>query len=123
MPATGRNPTSGTTRSTGSSRTRSKPAPGFVVVGNPGCRRVALFQAALQARGLPPATVLAYADLLAGRDPLERVVRPGTVVRIESPGRDFDVEKALLAAGADVADADGPSRIRREDALRLSFDK
>jgi hypothetical protein len=45
------------------------------------------------------------------------------VVRLESPGRNFDVEKALLAAGADEADAPGPTRISRRAAERLAFDK
>jgi hypothetical protein len=102
-------------------QTRKRPA--FVVVGNPGCRRVALLQEALARRALPPATLVAYADLLAGRATLEQAVRPGAVVRLESPGRDFEVEKALLAAGADEADADGPTRIGRQAAQRLPFDK
>src|SRR3954468_855822 len=72
--------------------------PAFVVAGNPGCRRVALFQEALARRRLPAATLVPYIDLIAGRATLEQVVWPGTVVRLESPGRDFEVEKALLAS-------------------------
>jgi hypothetical protein len=94
-----------------------------VVVGNPGCRRVVLFQEALRRCRLPLASLISYADLLAGRVALEQVVKPGTIVRLESPGRDFEVEKALLAAGADEPDADGPTRISRESARRLTFDK
>lgn len=109
------------------SRTRSSRAgrrpPAFVVAGNPGCRRVALFQEALARRGLPPARVVPYADLLAGRATLEQVVAAGAVVRLESPGRDFEVERALLAAGADEPDAEGPTRISRAKAGRLAFDK
>src|SRR6516165_2995622 len=97
--------------------------PAFVVVGNPGCRRVALFQEALARCRLAPATLVPYADLIAGRATLEQVVRPGTVVRLESPGRDFEVKKALLATGADEADADGPTRISRQAAEQLAFDK
>jgi glutathione synthase/RimK-type ligase-like ATP-grasp enzyme len=94
-----------------------------VVVGNPECRRVALFQEALHRCRLPPAKLVCYAGLLAGRATLEQVVGPGAVVRLESPGRDFEVEKALLAAGADEPDADGPTRISREAVGRLEFDK
>jgi hypothetical protein len=94
-----------------------------VVVGNPGCRRVVLFQEALARCRLPPAALVPYVDLIAGRAALEQVVGPGTVVRLESPGRDFEVEKALLAAGADEADADGPTRIGRRAAAGLAFDK
>ncbi len=104
------------------SRTRSS-RPRFVVAGNPGCRRVALFQEALARRGLPAATLVPYADLLAGRATLEQAVTAGAVVRLESPGRDFEVEKALLAAGADEPDADGPTRVSRRKVSRLAFDK
>ncbi len=95
----------------------------FVVVGNPGCPRVAAFQAALTRVGHPPPTLVSYADLLTGRTALEQHVTEGALVRLESPGRDFDVERLLLAEGADEPDADGPARIGREDALRLQFEK
>jgi glutathione synthase/RimK-type ligase-like ATP-grasp enzyme len=61
--------------------------------------------------------------LIAGRVTLEQAVTPGAIVRLESPGRDFDVEKALLAAGADEPDAGRPTRISREQAAQLAFDK
>ncbi|HEY7310229.1 MAG TPA: STM4014 family protein [Gemmataceae bacterium] len=102
--------------------TRSRRA-AFVVVGNPGCRRVALFQEALTRCRFPPAVLVPYADLIAGRATLEQVVRPGTVVRLESPGRDFEVERTLLVTGADEADAVGPTRINRHAAAKLGFDK
>ncbi len=107
--------------------TASLPTPSsileFVVVGNPGCRRVTLFQEALARYELPPATLVSYTDLITGRATLEQVVRPGAVVRLESPGRDFAVETALLALGADEPDEPGPTRIDRESAHRLAFDK
>jgi glutathione synthase/RimK-type ligase-like ATP-grasp enzyme len=93
------------------------------VVGNPGCPRVGYFQAALARCGLPPAQLVSYADLIAGRVTLEQAVTPGAIVRLESPGRDFEVDKALLAAGADEPDAEGPTRISREQATRLAFDR
>lgn len=95
----------------------------FVVVGNPGCRRIALVQEALKRCRLRPALLVPYADLIAGRITLEQVVRTGTVVRLESPGRDFEVEKALLAEGADEDDVVGPTRISRHTAAQLAFDK
>jgi hypothetical protein len=93
------------------------------VVGNPGCPRVVGFQEALVRCGLPPAALVSYADLIASRSTLKQAVTAGAVVRLESPGRDFEVEKLLLAEGADEPDADGPSRISRDEAMRLSFDK
>jgi hypothetical protein len=100
-------------------------APQFVVLGNPGSRRLELFQAALEGLGLPPAHVVAYADLLAGRAHLAAIVGRGAVVRIESPGKDFAVEQALLALGADEPDAEHSryERLTRDAAERLVFDK
>src|SRR5262245_36966858 len=100
-------------------------APPFVVVGNPGSRRVELCQAALGGLALPPARGVAYADLRAGRAHLASAVRPGAVVRIESPGKDFVVEQALLALGADEQDAEHCryERLARAAVERLLFEK
>ena len=96
----------------------------FVVIGNPGGRRVELFQAALNELRLPAARVVSYLDLLSGKETLPRLVREGTVVRIESPGKDFEVERALIAAGADAADGDeGFDRVSRQAAQNLSFER
>jgi hypothetical protein len=100
-------------------------APQFVVVGNPGSRRVELFQAALAGLGLAPARLVAYTDLLCERTHLGSAVPPGAVVRIESPGKDFAVEQALLALGADAPeDEEGCyERIERAAVEQLAFDK
>jgi hypothetical protein len=94
----------------------------FVVAGNPGSRRVELFASALAAAGLPPPRVVAWADLLARRADLSDVVRAGDVVRLESPGRDFEVERSILAAGADEPDADDTVRRTYERAARSAVD-
>jgi hypothetical protein len=100
-------------------------APPFVVVGNPGSRRVELFQAALGGLGLPAARIVAYADLLGGHAHLASAVPPGAIVRIESPGKDFAVEQALLLLGADEPDVESPcyQRIERAAVEQLVFDK
>jgi len=96
----------------------------FVVIGNPGGRRVELFQAALNQLRLPAAQVVSYLDLLSGKEALPRSVRDGTVVRVESPGKDFEVERALIAAGADAADDDERfDRISRRAAQDLNFER
>lgn len=97
--------------------------PHFVVVGNPENRRVTLFQTALAELGLPTADVVAYIDLLNGRSHLEQIVRPGSIIRIESPGRNFEVEKLLLRLGAEVAEAEGSPWISRDAAMQLEFDR
>ncbi|HLK58413.1 MAG TPA: STM4014 family protein [Chthonomonadaceae bacterium] len=106
------------------SRSGSSAAPAFVLLGNPGSRRVLLFQDALCVLGLPPAQVIAWADLLAGRADLSRLIPPGAWVRIESPGRDFPVEQALLALGAEMPDAEeGYASAPTSEIRALAFDK
>jgi len=97
----------------------------FVLIGNLDSNRVAFFQAALAGLDLPPACLVSWADLLAGRVHLGAVVTPGARVRIESPGKDFDVERALLMRGADLPDeeGDGCDRLSRGACEALRFDK
>jgi hypothetical protein len=76
----------------------------FVVVGNPAGHRIALFQAALAELGFPRATEVAWADLLAQRVHLPDIVREGDCVRVESPEKDFEVERTLVAMGAEQND-------------------
>jgi hypothetical protein len=78
----------------------SASANNLVLVGNPGSRRVDLFQAAVKNLGLPPARLVAYADLLTGRADLSREIPPDAIVKVDSPGKDFPVEKLILALGA-----------------------
>lgn len=94
------------------------------VIGNEGGRRVAALQEALAALGAPAARVVAYRDLLDGRTGLGSVLEPGTVLRIESPDRDFAVERGLIALGADGAEEEhAPVRIGQPAALRLELDR
>ena len=62
--------------------------PRLVVIGNEGSNRIGFLNQALARRGLAPATLVPWLDLIKGRCHLARVVCPGDLVRIESPGRD-----------------------------------
>ncbi|WP_327251286.1 STM4014 family protein [Streptomyces sp. NBC_01244] len=84
--------------------TRTAPA-AFAVVGNPGNRRIALFQEALRAAGLPAARVVPWREVLTGR----AVFRAGECVRIDSPGEDPEVER-LLRGAADATRVEGTGR-------------
>lgn len=95
----------------------------FVVVANPENRRVGFLQQALEHCGLPLATLVNYSDLIAGRDTLERFDAPDTIIRFDSPEKNFEVDKAIIAAGADVPDAGEHQRISAADAANLEFDK
>jgi hypothetical protein len=97
--------------------------PGFFIIGNPGSRRIELFQSALARLGCPSARLVAYADLLSGRQELPQVVVPDSIVRIESPGRDFQVERLLLATGADAAAKARLDYLSPSAAKTLPFDK
>lgn len=74
--------------------------PRLAVVGNPGSRRVSLFQDAVAAAGLPPARTVAWLDVLEGG---ARFL-PGETVRIDSPGEDAAVDRLLRGA-------DDPTRV------------
>ena len=94
-----------------------------VTIANPSSVRVATFQNALRRSGRPPSEVVPYLDLLEGRVSLPQILRAGDLLRIESPGQDFDVERWLIAWGADVDDEHGPCRIPRDEALRIPYDR
>lgn len=83
-----------------SANSATGPGPRFAVVGVPGNRRVALFQDAVRAAGLPPARVVPWLDVLRG----EAGFRPGETVRMDSPGEDTEVERLLRAV-------DDPTRV------------
>ena len=71
----------------------------FVLIGNPENRRAHFFQQALQQAGQPAAVLVPYLSILNGECALGDVLRDGTIVRVESPGENFAVEKRILALG------------------------
>ncbi|MFJ4857189.1 STM4014 family protein [Streptomyces sp. NPDC088730] len=87
------------------SRSVNSAPPRFAVVGNPGNRRVGLFQQAVRAAGLPPARVVSWLDVLDGA----AVFLPGETVRVDSPGEDAEVERALRGV-EDPTRVEGSSR-------------
>jgi glutathione synthase/RimK-type ligase-like ATP-grasp enzyme len=70
----------------------------FAVIGIPGHRRVALFQAALAAQGAPPARVIGWAEVIADARAALRGV-DGAILRIDAAGEDDGVERALIRRG------------------------
>jgi glutathione synthase/RimK-type ligase-like ATP-grasp enzyme len=95
----------------------------WLLLSNPENRRAQFFREALTRAGHPPAEEIAWLDFL--RDPLAFAakLRPGLLVRIESPGENFAVWRLLAAWGADAAEeASVPLRVSREAALQLEPD-
>lgn len=73
----------------------------MTVLGNPGNRRVQMFARAFDAAGGGTLEIVAWNDYLHGnRGRLQEALSPGCTLRIDSPGEDFAVEKALLMLGA-----------------------
>jgi len=97
--------------------------PRTLIVGNPENRRVAMFVAALEKRG-ESADVVPWVDVLKTRVDWYARLDGITRVRIESPGENAEVERALIAAGADEAEFEHPNatRISAADALKLPDD-
>src|SRR5688572_1967185 len=74
----------------------------FLILGNPGSERVTSFQSALARLALPAADFVSWEDFLSGRRSLP--VHPDTLVRIESPGENAEVERLLLRRGVEEED-------------------
>ncbi len=81
-----------------------------------------MFQQALQSRGLPPAAVASYHGLLTGQEFLENLPQRA-MIRVDSPGENFAVEKLLLAAGADAAEHEGSPFLPAKLTATLSEDR
>ncbi|MEC0169036.1 STM4014 family protein [Paenibacillus graminis] len=93
----------------------------LIVIGIPGDKRTGGIQQARSRLGLPPAIILPYTGLLAGQTlagllaaegclDLANGPAPGTpapLLRLDSPGGSFEVERALIMLGA--PDAGGSS--------------
>ncbi|MBX6767287.1 MAG: hypothetical protein IRY90_09075, partial [Actinomadura rubrobrunea] len=79
---------------------RGATVPAFLVIGTPGDRRTDLFAAACRASGLPEPRVVPWTDVLrSAGDPLLPDATADTLVRIDSPGEDADVDALLRGPG------------------------
>lgn len=84
----------------------------MIIIGNPGNKRTLGVQEARRLAGLPPAVVVPYSELLQGKSIEEQIAKAGMsrqasapLLRIDSPGEHFEVERGLIALGApDAAD-------------------
>lgn len=95
----------------------------FLIIGNADSRRVDLFQKALQNLGLKAARLVSYRSLLNGTANLSTETGCNTIIRIESPGRDFDVQRSILRAGETKAQQEGSPFITSKELDTLPFRK
>ena len=101
-----------------------RPLSTFVLLGNPENRRVRFFQNALARFNQPSATVISWLDVLRNRVRLKTILQPGHVLRIDSPGENFEVDKLFLEIGKNETDEVGnPPRISRKKIRRLTSEK
>jgi glutathione synthase/RimK-type ligase-like ATP-grasp enzyme len=91
----------------------------IALISNPENRRVELFCKAVQKLGLPRPQLLSYSDILDEKIGVATFLTPSTLLRIESPGENFETEKKLIARGAKVPDNGRAKRISAADALQL----
>ncbi|MDP6045099.1 MAG: STM4014 family protein [Phycisphaerae bacterium] len=95
----------------------------FVVLADRRDRRVALYQQALERFGATRFCVVDYRQLISNPDRLTQAASGPSVIRIESPGRDPEVCRALLSRGAQAALNQGAAFIEPERLARLPLDK
>lgn len=77
------------------------------------------FGAALVRAGLPPARVLDYADFLAAPDRLAALFPEGRgLLRVESPGGDPRIRRALACLGGGEPEAVAATRLRPDHAFQ-----
>lgn len=95
----------------------------LLLVGSPGDERVTALQRARAKRGEPPAALVPWREVVEHPGRLRSALRPGVAVRIDSPGKSFEVERALVAAGAEVPDGGDAPRIGAAAAAALAFDR
>lgn len=95
----------------------------FIVVGNPENRRVGLFQAALAAQRQPAAEVVSWLDVMQRFERLEALSPEPAVVRLDSAGEDFEVEREFLKAGYQGALAAGATTLAPEAVDALQYER
>ncbi len=94
-----------------------------VVIGHPEHRRVSEFQDELRKAGAPPADVVSYASLLEGDEALRDLGHGPAIVRQDSFGQDFEVERGLLRLGYDDAVAAGASTIDPAAIAAMNYER
>jgi len=94
-----------------------------VLIGVPGSRRTQLFQDALSRAGQPAARVVSFIDLLREETTITNLISAETVVRVDSPGKDFETERSLLHAGCEAASDEPFARIAHKEIEKLEFER
>lgn len=94
--------------------------PAFTVIGDPTLNRTQLFIDAARAAGVD-AEVCSYLDILGDKDGWREKLHD-RLVRIETPGRDFEVDIGIRRLGASLCDDTPFSRYSSEELATLKCD-
>ncbi|MCY1014947.1 STM4014 family protein [Pyxidicoccus sp. MSG2] len=97
-------------------------APPFILIGNAENRRVTLFQEALERQGQAPARVVPWVDFLSTPGILADLPDTEALVRIDSAGESWEVEKALLRRGSVDAEEDDCTHLTPAEVDALEDD-
>lgn len=84
----------------------------LVCFANPESPRVAHLRAAVEQRADVELTIVQWLDVLGRKWEPAKLPREPCWLRLESPGKNWEVEKAILLAGADETDEEDPGRTR-----------
>lgn len=95
----------------------------WVLLGDPTDVRIKLFEQALTRLNITDCTCLNYRDILRKKIAVADNIPPNAIVRIESPGRSFEIFRLILARGAPVAENKGENFISADRALKLKLEK
>ncbi|HEY9060510.1 MAG TPA: STM4014 family protein [Pseudobacteroides sp.] len=98
----------------------------YIIIGNPENRRVEFFQRALVGQGMKPAKVLSYEEIFKRKLEIGGLIDTNSIVRIESPGENFNVERGIIALGCesgDIREDVGEGDIRAGDLRKLEYEK
>src|SRR5262245_38746101 len=80
-----------------------------------------MFQDALVTQGHPPAQIVPWRDLCQPGAPA-RLLPRGGLVRIDAPGEDHEVERALLRRGEQAARDEGVPVITAKELAALPYE-
>jgi hypothetical protein len=97
--------------------------PHFVLIAPSESPRVEGFQLALVRLGLAQADLVSYENLLSNPNCLTQALRADSIVRVESPCRNYLVEKKILQLGIEQSSRENFHWIEHEKLESSQFDK
>lgn len=95
----------------------------FVIIGEADSPRVQGFAAACDKSGGATCDIVSYLELFDRIDNLRNKLQKHSIIRIESPGKNFLVEKELLCLGFESAQDEPYAKLSMSEIRALSFNR